>query len=83
MKIKNNLLSGFAVLLLFACDASEQQTEIAIECKPADMVIYNTTIYTANVDQWTAEAVATLGNKIIYVGDNIGAAAFMLSLIHI
>jgi hypothetical protein len=77
MKIKNNLLSGFAVLLLFACDASEQQTEIAIECKPADMVIYNTTIYTANVDQWTAEAVATLGNKIIYVGDNIGAAAFM------
>lgn len=49
----------------------------AAECVPADMVLHNTKIYTANDDQWTAEAVATLGDKIIYVGDNAGAAQYM------
>lgn len=43
----------------------------------ADMVINNTIIYTANDAQWTAEAVAVKDDKIIFVGRNDGAAAFI------
>ncbi|MCC3859579.1 amidohydrolase, partial [Emcibacteraceae bacterium Y4] len=61
-----------------ACGGSEQSSEMAaVECIAADMVMHNTTIYTANDDQWTAQAVATLGDKIIYVGDNAGAEKYM------
>jgi predicted amidohydrolase YtcJ len=44
---------------------------------PADLVIHNTSIYTSNDDQWSAEAVAVRGDRIIYVGDNDGAASYM------
>ena len=47
------------------------------ECMPADLVIHNTSIYTSNDDQWSAEAVAVRGDRIIYVGDNDGAASYM------
>ncbi|MDG1437542.1 MAG: amidohydrolase [Emcibacteraceae bacterium] len=77
MNIKNKLLLGCASLMLVACGEAEQQTEMAAACEAADMVMHNTTIYTANDDQWTAQAVATLGDKIIYVGDNAGASAYM------
>ena len=81
MFLKNKLLLTVACLTLVACGQSEDNTEMAAtaggECVPADMVIHNTTIYTANDDQWTAEAVATLGDKIVYVGDNAGAAQYM------
>ena len=43
----------------------------------ADMVIHNTTIYTANDDQWTAEAAAIKDDKIIFVGSNTDVAAFV------
>lgn len=36
----------------------------------ADLVIHNTTIYTANDEQWTAEAAAIKDDKIIFVGSN-------------
>ena len=39
-------------------------------CEPADLVLYNTTVYTANDDQWTAEAVASLDGRIVFVGSN-------------
>jgi len=66
-------------LLVMSCGENEQQgaTEMAAECLPADMVMHNTTIYTANDDQWTAQAVATQGDKIIFVGSNDDAAAYM------
>ncbi|MCC3861157.1 hypothetical protein LJF33_08065, partial [Emcibacteraceae bacterium Y4] len=76
--MKNKLLIGVASLALAACGGSEQSSEMAAaECVTADMVMHNTTIYTANDDQWTAQAVATLGDKIIYVGDNAGAEKYM------
>lgn len=43
----------------------------------ANIVINNTTIYTANDDQWTAEAVAISGDEIIFVGSNAEAEAFI------
>jgi hypothetical protein len=45
-------------------------------CEPADLVLHNTTIYTANDAQWTAEAVAILGDRIIFVGSNDDAARY-------
>jgi predicted amidohydrolase YtcJ len=41
------------------------------------MVIHNTKIYTAHDAQWTAEATAVLGDKIIFVGSNADAAKYM------
>ncbi|MBT6035057.1 MAG: amidohydrolase [Kordiimonadaceae bacterium] len=43
----------------------------------ANMVINNTTIYTANDDQWTAQAVAVKDDKIIFVGSNADAEAYI------
>lgn len=39
-------------------------------CEEADLVLHNTTIYTANDAQWTAEAVASRGGRIVFVGSN-------------
>ncbi len=78
MSLRNSLMLGVAGLVLAACSETEQNTEMtSAHCEAADMVIHNTTIYTANDDMWTAEAVATLGDKIIYVGDNVGAEKYM------
>ncbi len=51
--------------------------ETSLNCKPADLVLHNTTIYTANDDQWTAQAVAISGDRIVYVGDDAGAKTYM------
>lgn len=78
MYLRNSLMLGVASLVLAACSENQENTEMAVvECESADMVIHNSTIYTANDDMWTAEAVATLSDKIIYVGDNAGATKYM------
>lgn len=46
-------------------------------CTKADLVLYNTTIYTANEQQWTANALASLGDKIVFVGSNEDASEYM------
>ncbi|OGT72331.1 MAG: amidohydrolase [Gammaproteobacteria bacterium RIFCSPLOWO2_02_FULL_57_10] len=46
-------------------------------CEPVDLVLHNTTIYTANDLQWTAEAVASRDGRIVFVGSNADAARFM------
>jgi len=51
------------------------QRESHPPAKPADYVLTNGKIYTVNDKQPWAEALAVLGNKIVYVGDNAGAAA--------
>ena len=45
-------------------------------CLPADLVLHNTTIYTADDDNWTAAAVAVAGTEIVYVGDEAGVAPY-------
>jgi predicted amidohydrolase YtcJ len=46
-------------------------------CEKADLVLHNTTVYTANDSQWKAQAVASLGNKIVFVGSNEAAKKYM------
>jgi hypothetical protein len=79
--IKNNLkllsVLGFS-LMLVSCTKSDVSASATLsECIRADMVLYNTKIYTANDAQWTAEATAVLGDKIIFVGTNAEAVNYM------
>jgi hypothetical protein len=79
--IKNNLkllsVLGFS-LMLVSCTKNDVSASATLsECIRADMVLYNTKIYTANDAQWTAEATAVLGDKIIFVGTNAEAVNYM------
>ena len=81
MNIKHNLkiISALGLgLMLMSCGKNDAETEeIAAECLLADMVLHNTKIYTAHDAQWTVEATAVLGDKIIFVGSNADAAKYM------
>ncbi len=46
------------------------------QCQAADLVIHNTTIYTANDSQWQAQALAVLGDRIVFVGSDAEASAY-------
>ena len=48
-----------------------------VDTVAADMVIQNATIYTANEDQRTAEAVAVKDDKIIFVGSNVEVGLYI------
>ncbi|MFT4941384.1 MAG: putative amidohydrolase YtcJ, partial [Paraglaciecola sp.] len=61
--------------LLMSCAQHDKPSEMP--CVTADMVLYNTVIYTANDAQWKAQAVASRGDKIIFVGSNADAAKYM------
>lgn len=80
------LLAFSLSLLAVACsdNTSTSSTPAAVagsaadgSCLPADLVLHNTTIYTANDAQWTAEAVAALDGRIVFVGSNADAQAYM------
>ena len=47
-----------------------------IKAQKADLVIRNANVYTVNKAQPRASAVAVLGDRIVYVGDDKGAASF-------
>lgn len=69
-----NRITALVVGSLWA-SAAVSQTQSA-NCEPADLVLRNTTIYTANDDQWMAEAVAVRNQRIIFVGSNADADRF-------
>lgn len=73
--------------LLIACNDSSPDQDTANSaastirenvsgCSAADLVLYNTNVYTSNDAQWTAQAVAVLDDRIVYVGDNAGAEQY-------
>lgn len=74
----NRFMPGLCLgsVLLAACGEPQSNTPVvantsentASECKAADLVLHNTTVYTSNDEQWTAEAVATVGDRIVFVG---------------
>ena len=76
MNIKK-LIGITSLGLMVASCGENEQVKMDTACEAADMVLHNTTIYTANDDQWTAEAVAILGDKIIFVGSNADAGLYM------
>lgn len=84
---------GIAISSLITCSAAENTSTTKIQgasnsnsissstsgsaCEQADLVLHNTTIYTANDAQWTAEAMASLDGKIVFVGANEAAKKYM------
>ncbi len=79
LKNKFKIISALGLsLMLMSCSKNDVPTAaMATECLVADMVLHNTKIYTANDAQWTAEATAVLGDKIIFVGSNADASKYM------
>lgn len=73
MRLTTFLLSGISL-----CYSSLSFTQSSqADCLQADLVLHNTTVYTANDAQWTAEAVASLGDKIVFVGSDEDAQQYM------
>jgi predicted amidohydrolase YtcJ len=62
------LAPALAGLVAAAC-AAEPET-------PADLIVVNATIYTADSARWTAEAMAVKDGKVLYVGSRDSAMAF-------
>lgn len=60
-----NLVAGLGALVM--------APSLALAEAPADRVIWNGTIYTADAQQRVVEAVATRADRIVYVGDRAGA----------
>ena len=60
---KTSLFSTLLVIFLFSC--AEKKS-----CNPADLVFINTSIYTVNESNPKAEALAILGDTIVFVGSN-------------
>ena len=73
----------FGALALASCSPENSNTvpsSLAATnavCEQADLVLYNTNIYTSNTDQWTAEAVASKDGQIVFVGSNLDAEEYM------
>ena len=77
MKNTIKVASGVALTLtLLSCSEGDTSTTVSTnaisssspDCVAADLVLHNTTIYTSNDAQWSADAVATRGDRIIFVG---------------
>ncbi len=79
LKNKFKIINALGLsLILMSCSKNDGPTaETVKECLVADMVLHNTKIYTANDAQWTAEATAVLGDKIIFVGSNTEVNKYM------
>jgi predicted amidohydrolase YtcJ len=76
--VTKNSVNLFLVMLLVICPiATFGQSAKTADCQAADLVLHNTRIYTSNDNQWTAEAVAVLGERIVFVGDNDAAQRYM------
>ncbi len=70
MKSKVIISLVTALLLLTAC----QQSAVT---EPADIVLTNGYVYTVDATRSVAQAVAIKGNKIVFVGTNEAAAAYV------
>ena len=79
ININFSALSALSLsLMLMSCSKADiVDVEKPEECLNADLVLHNTKIYTANDAQWTAEATAVLGDKIVFVGSNADAVKYM------
>lgn len=60
-----------AIALVSACQrGASPETGAADSCPESDLLITDTLVYTANDEQWQAEAIAILDERIAFVGTN-------------
>lgn len=77
---KLGLIMGLGLLVSACSDNSSPQQSLSqsdTACEAADLVFHNTTVYTSNEAQWTAEAVASRDGRIVFVGSNADAQRYM------
>ncbi len=72
--MKGKILAFFGIVAFLASCTQERETTGP---EAADMVIHGGTIYTANDDMWTAEAVAVRGDEIVFVGSQADMEAYL------
>ena len=60
------LLTALSALL--TPQASQAQEVSADSCSKSDLLLENAVVYTADDEQWSAEAVAIRGDRIVFVG---------------
>jgi predicted amidohydrolase YtcJ len=72
--MRTGKLTLFGIVLLAAACGGDQKTELITA---ADRVFLNAAVYTVDAERSWAEAVAIKDGKIIYVGDNEGAGAYI------
>ncbi|MFT6092294.1 MAG: putative amidohydrolase YtcJ [Pseudohongiellaceae bacterium] len=70
----STVVFGYASLCLSSLALGQAASQ---ECLDADLVLHNTTVYTSNDQLWTAQAVASLGDRIVFVGSNDGVQPYM------
>lgn len=70
--MKNKAFCFIGAFLISSC--AEQQS---VSPDAADLVLQGGTIYTANDDMWTAEAVAVSGDEIVFVGSEADVSQYM------
>jgi len=67
------------MLVLVACTDNTANKAVTSDgtaindCRAADLLLYNTKVYTVNEVKWTAEAVASLDGRIVFVGSDAEA----------
>lgn len=49
---------------------SHSSNTVAKDCPPSDLLLHNSTVYTADEGNWQAEAIAIKDDKIVFVGSN-------------
>lgn len=66
--LKSHLVPlGLLLTLVSACGNAERVGR-DVSCPSSDLLIYNTRVYTADEAQWTADALAIRGDRIVFVG---------------
>mgnify|MGYP001946240424 CR=1 FL=1 len=74
--MNNTICKTSALTLLMLC-LSQTSSVLALDIQTADRVFINAKVYTANLNQPFAEAVAIEGKTIQFVGSNNGAKALV------
>jgi predicted amidohydrolase YtcJ len=77
MKNRKHLIPSLVAALSILLGINPAYPADNAPAKPADFVFTNGKVYTVDKDNPWAEAVAVKGNKIVYVGDDAGAKAFI------
>jgi predicted amidohydrolase YtcJ len=69
-------LAGVAILVSACKGETPPELAQTAACPTSDLLITNTTVYTADDRQWQAEALAILDDRIVFVGTDAEAEAW-------
>ncbi|WOJ94202.1 amidohydrolase [Congregibacter variabilis] len=74
--MKTRALAAAIVVALGVTVSGQITAKEEVRCPSSDLLLYSSTIYTADDSNWRAEAVAILDDRIVFVGSNEEAASW-------